>query len=541
MKKIIISSAILFIAVVTAKAQDIKEVVEPLSKKSAKGYMYDITKDESGSIHITYKTKGDKKSEEVFYEEYTFDKDLKFVNAKDVQEKKEQKEDVTRTYFQAYVGGSSSFDVLSMKMKLSKVVQLNTWDHEKQKYVVKKTISRETVKPRNDDGKVYYGYASYSSTDETKSDIVAIAKVESKDKKIADKFLFLTMNDQLEVKEEPMELNGSYSLVFCDHLTNDDVVAVFAPNKGAADVSAYVYFQFDIEGKLKNRVEFKSPSSALLLTAAYENGGNVYFFGTSPKTKDPFEEVFKEYAPIYNPGSNADGNNLKDIKWRKSLDEKMENFHLLKFSGNQLAFASTTPVSEFKSKFKPAPGDKDASPYKGKRFSIENFFVTANEDYLIAGQLMGRISMGTGNKVDSYEDMVCFQFDKTGNLKAQYGVGKLNTDKKSEIFEMMQNFYLAADGKSVYWVILEVKGVKGYEGFIDAYNGVPTFYALFFPRVGKIDLSNSSVSAIKTLGNEKYFLRRYFTSMFDKTENSVTYFGSDDDQKNLWIGKMIMQ
>ena len=104
----------------------------------------------------------------------------------------------------------------------------------------------------------------------------------------------------------------------------------FAPNKGATDASSYVYFQFDIEGKLKNKVEFKSPASALLLTAAYENSGNVYFFGTSSKSKDPFEEVFKEYASIYNPGANEEGNNLKDIKWRKSLDEKMENFHLLK-------------------------------------------------------------------------------------------------------------------------------------------------------------------------------------------------------------------
>lgn len=36
--------------------------------------------------------------------------------------------------------------------------------------------------------------------------------------------------------------------------------------------------------------------------------------------------------------------------------------------------------------------------------------VTENKILLIAGQLMGSVSMGTGNKVDSYEDVVCFSF-----------------------------------------------------------------------------------------------------------------------------------
>jgi hypothetical protein len=481
----------------------------------------------------------DKKSEEITYEKYSFDKDLKFINASDVAVNKEVKEDIERSGFNVYVGGTNSFDVLSMKLKINKRIQLKTWNYERQRYVVKKTLSDETFKPRNDNGKVYYGYASYDSSDDANSTVFALAKVESKDKKLADQFVVLMIDDQLELKEKTVELNGSYSLVYSSQVKGDDVVMVFAPNKDQADASKYIYFRYDIEGNLKNKVVFTSPASNLLITAAYDKDDAVYFFGSSTKSKKAFEEVFNEYAPIYNPG--ASGSNKLDLKWRKSLDEDMDNFNLLKFNGNQLEFASNTPVSEFKSKFKTAPGDKGATAYKGKRFFIENFTVTSAGDYLVAGQLAGSVNRGLGNPVDSYEDIVCFHFDKTGNLKAQYGIGKMNNDKKSEIFDMFQNFYISPDGQSAYWEMLEIKGVDGYESFMHALYSKPTWYATYFPRIVKIDLANNTLGKIKVLGDEKYFLKKNFSSTFNKAENSVTYVGLDEDYKQLWIGKMLMK
>lgn len=530
--------AVMAIGATAATAQEFKETVHPLSGKATKGYMYEVTKEEGGNTYITYKMKGDKKSDDISYEKYSFDKDLKFINAADVQEKKEQKEDYQGTYYYANVGGGNSFDVMSMKLRLNKVVRLLTWNHEKQRYTVKKVISSENIKPKNDDGQVYYGYASYTASDPAVTDVFVLAKNEAKSKKEIDKFFVLQFDEKLELKKQPLDLNGAYSLVFCDQLKSEDVVMIFAPNKGAADVSKYIFYQYDIAGNLKHKIEFKSPASALLITAAYENAGNIYFFGTSPKSEDAYAEKFSEYAPISNPGFTEGGNNSMDFKWRKSLDEKMDNFHLLKFSGSQLAFASQTPISEFKSKYITAKDDKGASPYKGSKFFIENFTVTASEDYLVAGQLTSTVSMGIGNAVDSYEDIVCFHFDKTGNLKAQYGIGKMNTDKKSEIFYMTQRFFPSSDGKSMFWELMEVKGTKGYESFTDAYNGVPTFYPLYFPRLVKIDLEKTSLGAVSVMGGEKYFLRRDFTSKFDKTENSITYIGHDDDWKKLWIGKV---
>jgi hypothetical protein len=541
MKTIYILISLLFLTGSIVDAQEFSESVQPLSTKSQKGYMYDVSKEDDGSNSITFKMKVDKKSEALTYEKYSFDKELKFKGATEAQENKEQNEDKERTYYYTYVGGTSSFDVLSMKLKINKVVQSEKWNHEKQVYVVKKIISDETIKPRNDNGKMYYGYASYSSSDYTKSDVLTLAKVESKDKKLADQFLILMINDKLELKEKALDLNGSYSLVYCKQMPSENVVMVFAPNKGASDVSNYVYFQIDIEGNIKNKSEFKSPASALLLSSAYEKNGNVYFFGTSTKSKEAFNEVFHEYASIYNPGAGSGGNSILYLKWRKSLDEDMNNFHLLKFNGNQLDFASTTAVPEFKSKFKTAPGDKGASVYKGNSFFAESFFVTDSEDYLVAGQLISSVNLGLANPTDSYEDILCFHFDKMGNLKAQYGIAKMNNDKKSEIFDIKQNFYVASDGKSVYWELMEIKGVKGYESFINAYNGYASFYPLYFPRIVKIDLASNTLGAIKVLGNEKYFLKRDFASTFDKTENSLTYIGLDEDWKQLWIGKMLMK
>ncbi len=514
-------------------AQEIKETIQPLSAKSQKGHLFNVVKGDDGTMNVLYRMKLDKKSEVMSYENFSFDKNLKFIGAADVQTFKVQKEDVQNVYYSAYVGGSTSFDVLSRKLKIYKEVRLETWNQTRQYYQKKKTISKETVKPKNDNGKVYIGYASYDD----RTNLFALVKSESKDKVQADKFLILDyyLDEKMEYKEIPVDLNGSYSLVYSAMVNGTseiaDVVLVFAPNKGTSDASKYVYFRYDLTGKLIHKIEFTSPAPALLITDVNEKDGDIYFCGNSKKSKDPYEKVFKEYCPIYNPGA-TDGNNLQDLYWRRSSEQTMDFFHLLKFSGDKLVFASTTPVSEIKTKFKTAPGDKGASAYKGKKFCVESFSVTPSGDYLIAGQLKSAVLLNE-HFIDSYTDIICFHFDKNGSIKAQYGIGKVNNDKKSEIYDMMQNFYPSADGKSVYWAILEVKAD------VDWYSGYAT--PIYFPRITKIDLSSSSLSAIKTLGEGKYFLRTDFIPALDKSENSVTYIGNDLKDKNLWLGKVVFK
>ena len=530
--------AIAAMSFASVTAQDAKETVQDLSKKAVKGFMYDASKDANG-VSITYKIKGDKKADAAFFEKYTFDASLKLADDKEVSVPKEDREDYEQTVYYASVGGCSSFDILSMKLKLTKSVRLKTWSHESQKYIVKKYISSETIKAKNDDGKVYYGYATYMPSDEKNAKIFTLAKVESKDKGVADKFYILFFDDKLEIKETAVPLTGSYTLVYSSQIANDDVILVFAPQKGNGDVSKYIYFQYDISGTLKNKVEFASPAPAMMLTASYSKDGNVFLCGSSIKSKGPYDEEFKEYAPIENP-CFKEGNNKLDMRWIKASEQKMDNFHILQFRNDQLVFASTVPISEFKSKFKTAPHGKGADPYKGKKFDITKFYVTQNGDFLIAGQLTGTVHMGASNVVKSYEDIVCLHFDKSGGLKAQYGVEKLNNDKKSEIFGMNQNFYPSADGKSIYWEILEVKGEQGYADFMDAMNGNTSYYSRYFPRIGKIDLDATSVSDFKILGEQKYFLNKHFTGVYDEKQKEMLYIGHDAKFKKLWLAKVAL-
>ena len=209
---------------------------------------------------------------------------------------------------------------------------------------------------------------------------------------------------------------------------------------------------------MKNKCTFKSPSNNLLVLNAQEKDGSIFFCATSSKKDDAYDDVYSEYAGAISNPCFTDGENKLDARWAKDADGKMEHFHLLKFTGNNFDFGSTANISEFKEKFKTTEADRHADPYKGKKFYVESFTITPAGEYLIAGQLTGREKTGSSSSVKTYEDIVCMHFDKSGQLRAQYGVEKMNNDKKSSAFPINQSFIPSKDGKSLYWEIMEVKG-----------------------------------------------------------------------------------
>jgi len=444
------------------------------------------------------------------------------------------------------VGGSTSSDVLSMKLKVNLRNQLESWSYKRQRYVREKTLSNETVKLKTETGHAYYGVEQFAGG---KNDILVLAYYETKNKDNPRQYVWLTINFDGDVKEKNIDVPGSYSMVFCKefNIGSDDnsnnsasqIVVILAPNKG--DLTKYVYLSYDGTGNLKNKVEFTSPASALLVNSVDEKDGDIYLFAMSKKGTNAYNKVFEEYAPIYNPGYSSGGNNYQDDKYNRSANQSMDNFHMLKFSGNELAFATTTSTDDLDKVAKFAPNEKKGKVYKGKKFGISNFEVTPAKEYLVAGQLIFKVNIGSlkdPNFVEGYGDLVCLQFDSNGKLKANYAVDKVFEDKKSEIFDMPQRFYISPDGKYAYWEISEVKGFSGYNSWSDAYNGRKTYRPRFFPRVTKIDLQAATLGEFKYIGNKKFFVYRD-GMIFNAATNTITFVGRDEDHENLWLAQLI--
>jgi hypothetical protein len=445
----------------------------------------------------------------------------------------------------AWVGGGTSFDILSMKLRVNLTTRKQVWDYKKQRYVTDKVLSSETIKLKNENGRAYYGVDQYRS-DET-GDFIVLAYYETKDKKNPRQYVLLTMTFDGDVTEKNLDVNGAYSMVFCMEVAGDapgqaigtqDFVMVLAPKKGTAEADKYVYLHYDIKGNLKNKVEFKSPSTNLLINSANVKKGEVIFLGLSTKSKDGYDEVFEDYAPIENP--NFSGNaNAQMMRYDKAAAQDMDFFHLLKFNGNKMVLSTTASIDDFKSKKKIAPGEKSGKIYNGKKFFVQNFEVTPANEYLVAGQLLSRVMLD-GSSFLAYGDVVCLHFDANGALKAQYAIDKVFEDKKSEIFDMPQKFFLSGDGKYAYWEIMEVKGYQGYDTFMDAYNGRKTFRPRYFPRITRIDLQNATLGQFKTPGEKKYFTYKD-GRLFDANTLTRTFVGRDEDHETLWISKVTFE
>ncbi len=521
--------------------QKVVEGVGPLSNKAAKGYsMQGTIFDENGQVNVLYKIKGDKKKDELFYELYSFDKDLKFLEGKTVKEPKvETKPDRTVKYLGAWVGGTSSFDVLSMKLKVFVKEANQKWDYKKQRYVTDKVISEETVKLKTEAGRNYLGVAEYRN--EENDNLVVLAFYETGDKKNPKQYVLLNIDRDGGIKEKNIDVAGAYSMVFCQEISEvapgknvgkQDFVVVLAPKTGNGDATKYVYLHYDIKGILKNKVEFTSPSSNLLVNSADVKNGEVFLSALSTKSKEAYEEIFKDYASISNPGGGPGEENFQLSKYNKAASEEMDNLHLLKFSGNKMVFATTALVSEFKAKKQIAQGEKSGKVYNGKKFTIQNFEVTPNNEFLVTGQitfwqLVGKVSM------KSYGDVICFHFDSEGKLKAQYAVDKLYEDRLSEITIMPQKFFVTADGKFAYWEIVEFKMEKNFAGKLTEH---------YFPRIVKIDLAKATLGEFKYPGNKKYYMYNgddgSITMYFDENTATRTYVGIGIKDETVWVSKV---
>ncbi|HNI30651.1 MAG TPA: hypothetical protein PLO82_09015 [Bacteroidia bacterium] len=524
-----LASAILF---PTALIAQNNETTHELSKPAQKGILANAELSADGNIRMTYKMKVDKKSDQVNYEDYVFDKNLKFIGVEKTKEDKQTQPDQKVTLIKAFVGGSNSFNVMSMSLNLQQEVWERNWNFDKQKYQWGSRISKEVVKPKNNDSK-YRGFAAYGNDDD--GSVLILASYDSGDD---DQFVCLHVDKGLNMTETKLPLQGKYSLVYCGTLKSGNIFAVFAPNEGMSDTKKYYFIECSADSKVAKSNEFTSPSPNMLIMDYSEANGDLYFIAGSDKSNEAYNKVFTSYAPIDNPGYSTSNNRQMDKYEKRAMETEFTNLHLLRFSDGKLAFASTEPVKDFKTKMVTPPSQKKGQPYTGKKIVIENLFVAPSGDVLVAGQLSDKKVVNGGNSYEfRYYDYVCMQFDNQGKLVAQYAVNKLLDDSKNEVFSAIQNFIPSADGKSVYWEILEVQAAKYYASVAAAYSGNYSLSSHYFPRIANITLSNHSVSNFTELGEKgKYLVYHSITSLTDK-DNNRFYIGHDEDYKNIWLGK----
>lgn len=525
----------------------------PLSKKARKGYIDEVT-NEDNKIQAIYKIKGDTK-DELAYEVYEFDNELNPVKTS-LQPVKIQpiKEDYTKTALRAYVGGSNSFNVLSMDLKFYKLEKRYTWNADKKKHDIKYLSNKET-KLKTDNGKNYVGYTDYYRADN--NNVLVLAKVAERGS--GDEFTLLNVNFDLDVKQTAIKFDYPVSLVYsCSlpSLENEDVdekadgakglfkdgkiLFIFAPDtKKGVSAKKYTMVITDNDGHVTSRNDFDAPSGNMAIIEAVQKGSDLYLCAGSSKDADNlFSDEYGEFANISNTGG---GENRKSLAYFKKAKD-FKYFHLLKVRDGKLLWSTTTAIKDFKDKLKTPPNQKTkVRSYEGDHFTVAASYIAPNGDIFISGQKRDMEMVGSSNIAWMYQDIICFQFDKDGNIKAQYGIDNINDDKKSTIYQMGQQFIPSPkDKEKVYLQLLEVKGIKGYMNFTAALSDVKTSFPHYYPRIIKINAQAAEIMGVTTLGLNKYYFNwtngiRALNRL--SKDGYVIYVGEDEDSDDIWLGR----
>lgn len=515
-----------------------KENTTPLSKNSLKGALLSAElNSESKNLAVVYQIPAKKKTLPDIYEQYTFDKDLNFTGLKEIPS---PKEDIIilpvrdRRRLIVYVGGVTSFDVLSMKLKILQMSWKEEWNPKKQGYdEVKKSFNEQLIKPKGDMGR-FYGHQYY----ENGTGVLVIAAYDAPQKSKGRLFSLLNVDWEGDFVEIPVTENEGTHLVTCGQLENSDIFMILAPREG----NEYIFAQYDLQGKEVFKSTFIAPSSNLLITEFVENDDQLYFIGLSKNDSDPFHKVFEDYAPIQGRGITTAANYQQDKYEKRLYNTTASTFHILKFENGNLVGAGNTSISTFSSKIKTPPSQKAKHRYKGDKFDMQAFYVAPNGEFLMAGQTTKR-KIIKEDVVRLYSDIICFHFDSEANLKAQYVVQKVLKSNKDDIrFPMMHQFTASANGEHVYWEAFEAKSTKGYASGWDAFNKVSTVYANYFPKVAKIDLNKAEISDFIPIGGKKgkHFLYNRNALIWDDATKTRYYIGRDDKFKKLFVAKYKM-
>lgn len=385
----------------------------------------------------------------------------------------------------------------------------------------------EKVKPKTDDGRKFF-YYTHAEDDKT-GDIYVLCGIKAnlkdaqEDKANAFRhnmdMSILKFNAQLElVKEVPVKFDYPNQHCFVRSLTlpptNDikspeigGMAFVFAPIGGPgmnkfADPSNcnYRYFRVDQDLNIVDDIKFTSGASYWKIDELiFDESGDVYIYGPSAEGKDNYYNML-------------------------TATTKFKAVQLLKVSNHKAEYLTETLLADFEAKLKCPPSQKKSPAYAGKKFEIASYKTAYNGDFFVIGQ----------NKDDKgYNDVISFHFDNKGILKSQYGLDVKESNDLTKANPAMQQFIPSSNGKSMFWILLEVRGLATW-----------TVKPLTYPRIGKIDVDSGNISDFQDYGKiekESYYLDPNYPFLETDGGNKIVFFGSDKSGKNIWFCRVNLQ
>lgn len=502
--KTTIMTIALFWACCSLSAQ---QVTQPLSDNAKDGALFNAGFGNDGTLTLEY---GHVKKKETKFVNYTFDSYLKFLKEDESSEPKTKKLDqpsIKYDYIYTSVGGCSSFDILSMSLNVAKYSISKTWNNKKQYYDV--DAQKTPIGEKKGDKFKYKGYVGYYNA-KTGTNLVLV-KEDDKSKDDAKQYKLIVISLDGSVKEISLGELGKYSIVYSalvkrnpdandeyeeQNLAEYNALYFFAPFKeSGANAKDYVVLLVDGDGNKLWQTTVAMPAVATVITDIEQDGNDIYFFGMTSPGKGPYYRYeFMDFSNISNP-CYPDFYNYRDNQRETDITKvEPDNLVMMKMTGDKVDYLTVTPSSVLNSKKVVPPSVKKVPKTPFTKFHIQAFEVFDNGDIMVAGQRTKVIMIDKTSR-RAYQDLMCFHFDKSGNLKAEYYIEpQLANSKKDEIFEMEHMFIPSKDNKSAYWVMFEPEGTKGYKNFFDAYNDRPTIYANFQPVVMKIDLDGAKIS-----------------------------------------------
>lgn len=409
----------------------------------------------------------------------------------------------------------------------------------------------EKVKPKTDDGNTYTLITH--EEDEMTGDLFILVSVKPKigikGNEDAGSIRLLKFNNNLDlVKATDFNFQYPQSFVFGRYTERENfddpespgiesLVLIFAPSNAMGKKNAdpnnnnYTYVRVSDAGEIVERFNFNSPSSFWNIHELVYNkaAGEVYLYGPSLAGKDKY---FNEGAK---PGMSFGGFGGGEVKYKA--------VQLMKVKDGKMVYLTETNLEEFTAKQKFPPSQKKTPDYTGREFGIRNYEFISNGDLLVIGQNYDKNKDGFINR---FEDILGFHFDKNGVLRSQYGLDTKEkgitvssnttygltyrtTTTTTKIYSCPQTLVEGTDG-NVYWILQEIKGMG------------PNSRTLTYPRIGRINVTDASVTDLKTFGKgEGYYLDSNYPFLASGKNESMVFFGSDKSGRELWFARVLLK